>query len=254
MTVYLDLVMGLNFVVDFLLLLGTNRLSGSPPGAARAALAAAVGGLYGGMCLLPGFAFLAGLPWNLVSLGCMGVLAFGLCREAAAKTAVFVILSMALGGIAMGLGKGSLLSPVLGAAGLLLLCRTGLPGLGGPKYLPLELRHRGRQVRLLALRDTGNTLRDPVSGEPVTVVGPRTAQALTGLTREQLQNPVETLASGKVPGLRLIPYKSVGTSGGLMLALRLEEVKINARHAGTLVAFAPEGLEDGCQALVGAMG
>ena len=95
MTVYLDLVMGLNFVVDFLLLLGTNRLTGSPPGAARAALAAAVGGLYGGMCLLPGFAFLSKLPWNLVSLGCMGVLAFGLCREAAAKTAVFVILSMA---------------------------------------------------------------------------------------------------------------------------------------------------------------
>ena len=55
MTVYLDLVMVLNFLVDFLLLLGTNRLSGFPPGIWRCGAGALVGAVYSGACLLPGF-------------------------------------------------------------------------------------------------------------------------------------------------------------------------------------------------------
>ena len=43
MAVYLDLVMLLNFLVDYLLLLGTNRLSGSPMTPGRCALAAVLG-------------------------------------------------------------------------------------------------------------------------------------------------------------------------------------------------------------------
>ena len=58
MDIYLDLAVILNFIVDFLLLLGTNRLAGFPLDARRCALAAALGGVYGGACLIPGFSFL----------------------------------------------------------------------------------------------------------------------------------------------------------------------------------------------------
>ena len=58
MTVYLDLVVILNFGVDFLLLIGTNRLCGYPMKPGKAAFAAALGGLYAGCCVLPGFSFL----------------------------------------------------------------------------------------------------------------------------------------------------------------------------------------------------
>lgn len=58
MTVYVDAVMGLNFLVDLLLLVGTNRLAGHPSEPKRIIPAAALGGLYGGMCLVPGFRFL----------------------------------------------------------------------------------------------------------------------------------------------------------------------------------------------------
>ena len=57
MEVYLDLVMGLNFLVDFLLLLGTNRLSGFPLRASRCALGALLGSVYSGACLLPASGF-----------------------------------------------------------------------------------------------------------------------------------------------------------------------------------------------------
>ena len=48
MEIYLDLVILLNFLVDFLLLLGTNRLSGFPAAIGRCALAAALGALHSG--------------------------------------------------------------------------------------------------------------------------------------------------------------------------------------------------------------
>ena len=104
MVIYLDLVVALNFAVDFLLLIGTNRLTGFPPSFSNSALGAAVGGIYGGACILPGFRFLGSGIWRLVFLFLVGSLAFGWNRSAIRRSSVFVILNMALGGIAVGTG------------------------------------------------------------------------------------------------------------------------------------------------------
>lgn len=241
-TVYVDVVMGLNFAVDFLLLLGTNRLAGYPPGTLRSAAAGALGGIYGGMCMMPGFRFLGNTLWRLVSLGLMGGIAFGFNRAAVRRVMLFVLLSMALGGIATGLGHGGLVPLVLSAGGLCLLCSVGFQGKLGTAYVPVELLHNGKKICLMALRDTGNTLRDPVTGESVLVVGADTARELLGLTRQQVASPVETMVSGKMSGLRLIPYRAVGQSCGMLLAVQLDRVKVDGKEAGTLVAFTAEGL------------
>ena len=79
------------------------------------------------------------------------------------------------------------------------------------------------------------------------------AQRLTGLTEQQLRAPLETLAQRPIPGLRLIPYRAVGQRGGMLLALRFEDVKIGSRRQSAVVAFAPEGIGKGSmyQALTG---
>ena len=46
MPLYLDLLILLNFLVDFLLMIATNRLSGYSNGIKKAALAAVFGGIY----------------------------------------------------------------------------------------------------------------------------------------------------------------------------------------------------------------
>lgn len=242
MEIYLDLAILLNFLVDFLLLLGTNRLSGFPLGPGRCALGAALGALYSGGCCLPGFRFLGGTFWPLVCLGLMGALAFGWGRGSAKRMGVFLLLSLGLGGLAIQLGQGDFWGLVTAAGLLWLLCRLAFgEQIGGREYVPLELRFGERRIQLTALRDSGNTLRDPVTGEPVVVIGSQEAAQLTGLTQAQLSRPLETLAARPIPGLRLIPYRAVGQAAGMLLALRLE-VKEAGEVRQRLVAFAPEGL------------
>lgn len=243
MRVYLDVVVLLNFLVDFFLLLGTQRLTGYPLRPGRAALGAVIGGVYGGVCLLEGFRFLGNTFWRLVFLGLMGAAAYGISRSALRRCVVFVFLSMALGGIAYGLGSGGFGALVASAAMVCGMCLAGFSGrVGAEEYIPIKLTHRGKTVHLTALRDTGNTLSDPVTGESVLVVSAEVAERLLDMEPERLASPVETVAAGKVPGLRLIPYRAVGQSGGMLLALRIDEVEADGKKGSALVAFAPEGL------------
>lgn len=244
MQVYLDLALILNFAVDFLLLLATNRLAGFPPSVAACALAAALGAVYAGACFLPGFGFLGNTLWRTVSLCLMSGIAFGWNRTALRRGVLFVLLSMALGGIALGLGKKGFAGIVASAGGLALLCLLGFHGkVGASRFVPVELCYGGKSLRLTALRDTGNTLCDPVTGQQVLVTGAEVAQELTGLTKAQLRDPVATLCASPIPGLRLIPYKAVGNDRGMLLALRFPAVKVGSWQGSSLVAFTPEGLE-----------
>ena len=245
--IYADVVMGLNFAVDFLLLLAADRLTGHPAAPGRAALAAGVGAVYSGVCLMPGFRFLSNWFWRLVFLGLMAGIAFGWNGSAIRRGGVFLLLSMALGGIALGFGTADIGMLILAALGLWLLCRYGLRSVGEQTYVPVELAYGEKKLKLLALRDTGNTLKDPLTGEQVLVAGADVAEELLGLTEQQLQHPVETLAKGVLPGLRLVPYRAVGQPGGMLLALRFQGAVVGKNVGSPLVAFAPQRLGRGAE-------
>ncbi len=248
---YFAWVIGMNAFVNFLLLLCADRLTGHLTNLGRTAAAAIFGGFYAGCCLIPGFYFLGNFFWRVVHFGFVSVIAYGICKSTLHKGITFTLLSLALGGAMVAVGKGGAAGAVAIAAILLILSYLGFGGrINGVSYVPVELALGGNQVKLTALQDTGNTLRDPITGRSVLVVGADTARKLTGLTYEQLRNPVETL--GAIPGLQLIPYNSVG-GRGFLLALRLQNVRIGKWQGSSLVAFAPEGLgsEGMYQALTG---
>ncbi len=254
MTVYADLVMLLNFLVDYLLLVGTNRLCGFPPGRRAAAMAAGIGGVYGGICVFPRFSFMGNIIWRMVCLCLLCIVAFGLSRNAIRRGAVFVLLSMALGGVSSLLNQGGVWSLLLAAGGICIICSVGFRDrLGAVSYIPVELNYMGKHVALTALADTGNTLLDPITGRPVLIIDADSAWRLTGLSQQQLCSPVDAMTQALLPGLRLIPYHGVGQSGGLLLAMRMQDVRIGKWRGSSLVAFAPNGLsrEGAYQALTG---
>ena len=254
MQVYLDVVILLNILVDFFLLLGSNYLSGYSGNVKSIAVSAVFGGVYAGFCMVPSFRFLGHIFWRVVFLAMMSVIAFGVKRSSIRRGIVFLFLSMALGGVATGIGKGGFFGLVFSAAILAALCVFGLRGQIGQKhYVQVEIYHGGKCHKVTALHDTGNSLVDPVTGLPVLVVGPEIAWDILGLTAGQLQCPVTALEQRQIQGVRLIPYRAVGCSSGMLLGMRFEDVKIDGKSTNQIVAFSPNRFEnkEGYQALAG---
>lgn len=90
-----------------------------------------------------------------------------------------------------------------------------------PAEVELQIELLGRSMQCHGKVDTGNGLREPVSGKPVSVMEKKAAEAVWGdLMREHLLDT----------RIRVIPFSSVGCCGGSMMALRCDRVTISGRE------------------------
>lgn len=232
----------MKFLVDFLLIAGINRIFSHRVKPLRSSVAAAIGAAYAAGCVLPDFAFLGQLHWQIVVSSFICMVAFGLESSTIWKGILLVLLRLAIGGIALGFGKGGFWTVLMAALSICLMCILGMNGSGGQKYLPVCMTHCGKTIQLTALADTGNMLRDPVSGLPVLVVDAGVAWELLRISKRELLHPVEALATAGCPGLRLIPYSAVGQERGLLLGLRVDRLQLNGEEQNMVVAFAPHSI------------
>jgi stage II sporulation protein GA (sporulation sigma-E factor processing peptidase) len=96
------------------------------------------------------------------------------------------------------------------------------------------LRRRGKEITLAALVDTGNSLREPVSGAPVVIAHYRELlPLLEGLpplkaaSREgRLEELTRELSACLDSGIFIVPYRSLGKEGGYLPGFRPEEVEV----------------------------
>lgn len=234
--------------VDFLLILAANRCAGHPSGPLRPLLSAVFGGIHAAGCMMSKLWFLNGSFWRLSALIIMCLIAF-LGHSFFLRSTLFTLLRLSLDGLTANRGT---LVDVFWAG---ILCAVVIFGfrdrIGIRRIIPVELCHNGKTLKLDAFRDTGNTLRDPVTGRSVMVVDVKIAKALTGLSEKELMCPVETLE--KTPGLRLIPYRSVGQPAGMLLGLFVKKTCIGGAKGSALIALSPHVLDESgkFQALIG---
>ncbi|MCI8424011.1 MAG: sigma-E processing peptidase SpoIIGA [Lawsonibacter sp.] len=281
--IYVDTLFLLNGVIDYLLLLAAARLAGEPLRRLRFLGGAVLGGLYAVAIFLPGLGFLSHPLCRVAAAVLMLVIAYGGSRRLLRQGILFLALTCALGGgvVALGmlghqglsLGRGVfyssldvkmvLLSAAVWYAILTLaLRRVGRHSALRGELLPARLRLGKRSVELTALVDTGNTLTDPVSGAPVMVA--EGACLLELFPREcrpslsDLRDPtgaMERLSAGVWRRrFRLLPYRAVGVDRGLLLALRVDGLRLDGQERGPLlVALSPTPVSDGggYRALVG---
>lgn len=269
MTIYADVVFAVNACVDYLMLCISARVTGAAIRNWRLALAAVIGGVYAAAALAPGCAVLQ-QPWmKLLVWGAMLALGFGVCRKTLKLGLVFLAACFAFGGIVFAmvqlLGTGVMLLPggafypvssgaLLALAGATYLFAwlvfSRLAEHSGGQIVPLTLTLDGRSVTVRALRDSGNTLKDPMTNEPVLVADWQTAETLlpARLQRQELADPAAlmTKLSAQTPPLhaRLIPYRAVGTQAGLLLAVRCQAAVKNGKARPALLAFSPTSVSD----------
>lgn len=122
-------------------------------------------------------------------------------------------------------------------------------------YLPLEIELLGRRARVTALLDTGNRLVDPLTGQPVIVLGPELGEVLlppeaAAVVAAVADNPLDAanllIDTPLASRLRLIPYSTLGTDNGLLLAFRADAVRLvphEPLEGASLVAFHRQPLD-----------
>lgn len=265
--VYADAVFLENLAVDYILLIAASRISGVPARRWRAAAAAALGGVYALVsALAPGgvlTSFFVKLSVGLV----MVVTVFGLRARLLRVALVFFGVSAAFAGAVMaaalvsgrspGLGSGVpfgtlVLSFALFYALFTLVFRTSGSHRVRGEIRRLTVTYRGRRVTLPALTDTGNGLREPVSGLPVTVcsleaVAPLLEPEVLDILRAHpdAAGAIEALAERNIYQFFPVPYRAVGMKGGLLPAFRPDSVRSGYRELTTLIAIDPAGLGEG---------
>ena len=272
-TVYLDELFLLNLVVDYLLLLAAGRLAGEVLRRPRLALGTALGAAYAAGAVLPFGGFLLHPLCKLGAGVLMVVLAYGHSRRLLRTGLTFFAVSAAFGGgvfLLQTFGSRSLaLDGMLSAAPdlqLILLSATVCYILitlalgrvsrhsASGELVKAELTLAGRRVELTALVDTGNTLADPATGQPVMVAEGEKAAPLfppgRAPTAEELRDPPALLerlwAEGWRGRCRLLPYRAVGIEHGLLLAVRLDGAKVGGQEwRGLLLALSPTPVTDG---------
>lgn len=270
MVVYLDRVFLLNLLLDYLLLLAAAQLSGRTLHRLRLLACAAGGGAYAVLTFLPGCGFLRTPLCQLAVGSIIALCAYG---GRGRPALLFLLLSGGLAGfvLALGLWAGSptgllgrvyrgevswplLLGAALGFYVLLRLLLGQGARHGGGELLKITISVCGRKQTVTALHDTGNTLRDPVSGRPALVLERNAAEELWPLeVAAVLASPLppeEKMArlhrQGAAVTFSLLPFRSVGTPAGLLLAARSDYIEINGRrYPRTPVALSEHPVSDG---------
>ena len=247
MIVYWDLVAAWNFVLDYLLLLATLRLAGQTVKRKRLAAAAGLGAGYAVLTLAEPKLLWALLPVALI----MCRVAFGRVPRFFKLALLFLLLSCSLGGVVLLLGRlsGSMtrlaygmvfsllpwgvfcVAAVLSYVMLTVVFR-GSARHDASGYVQARVSCGGRTVKLRLLRDTGNALTDPLTGEGVPVV--------------------EESALAPILPYALFTALRVGTVGGgsALRAFRCDTLEVNGRDLGArLIALTHESLGGAYQGL-----
>lgn len=280
--IYVDSVFVLNGLIDYLLLVTTARLAGVPLRRNRYIVAALLGACYAVAVFFPGCRFLASPAVKAAAGVLLALIAFG--REEKLLRLIFLmaLISCGFAGCILGLsfladtyipvvdgifytdvdGKALLIGAAAAYAVLTFVFRAAAqPGIEG-RILPVRVAIRGQVMELTALWDTGNTLREPMRGRSVLVISAGSLDAVLPsslrqfLTAKKLRDPAGALEqlqrSGEAQGFQLLPYRAVGITSGLLLAMRSDWVEIlGQRYDGLLVAMAPSVGGTGYAALWG---
>ena len=253
-SVYVDLFFLINFSMDFLCFFLTARLLHRRPSMLRMLAASAIGGLYADLALFFVMGRLLSFLLDVGVCALMCLVAFGERKKLKSLplyVLVYTAISMALGGMMTALfelfNRTSLLDGVDASEGdgisiwtffLLALISGVLTLLGGRFFrkrtaqtrASISVSYGGKTVRLSALTDSGNLLREPLSGKPCIVANVAAMEKI--LPREIVfaakhdPTSIERLSPQHAKSLRMIPANTA-TGRGILLGLRAEKITVD---------------------------
>ena len=246
-----------NALFDYLLLWATAAVTRTPANRRRLLAGTAVGTGYfllyvlAEARLIPYYGLLRWVPVIVLVSAGMLLAAFGRLTPRRLVTVAAHFYGIGFGAAGAGMATAFLfgspaapdaLAGFLAASGVILLIAELGWGVVQQRIwqqlyqMPLEVRFGEHVCRLPALVDTGNRLREPLSGMPVVVVE---GEALHHILPEHLRPAVAAMETGDLEPVsrllaserwssrfRVIPFASIGREHGLLIGFRPDEVRV----------------------------
>lgn len=250
MTIYADVLIILNLFVNFFILQLTSRLCKDGYRLYRMILSAFIGSLFSLYIFLPTAGFITETLLKFTLSAVMVLICFGFdsIKSLVRRVAVLFAATFLYGGLMfsiwyvlkpanMAINNGVIyldISPtVLITATALsyiiisLIRRISIKQAVTGQRFEIELTLGEKTVTTTALADTGNSLKDNITGKPVIIIENSLARELNDF----LPTP-DIVMAGNIPhnsGFRMIPYSFVG-GHSLLPAFKISNVKITANE------------------------
>jgi len=280
MVVYVDTLFLINSVLDYFILLGVRLFSGTSYKWYKIALSACLGGLLGSAIFILSEAYV--FPWaaKLAVPPVLCAAAFGVkkIKKLLKEILVFYMISFLFGGAVFAI---YMFTPLAGASGFkmsggalymdvsffavslagffvyiltIIFCKIfKRSGIIKDLSAQIEIGINGKKVRLRGFIDTGNSLKEPISGCGVILAELKSVEPI-------LPERERDFFAGKGPFVndiktRVIPFKSAGESGGMLNAFLPDELILKKGGdtiflKGTYVALIDMNLSEDYDALI----
>ena len=259
MVIYLEYLFLENFLTGGMLLFLTAKLAGCSPGRIRLILGSVLSGAGGFTIFIPASGFYgAAIRLSAAMLICTVVFAGKRVRlvRIVKLTLLFLALTFLSGGAAMAFTLWRQLPAVSGNGALYFepLTYGTLVCLAVPAFVltcifvklvrkrqmqtiirgKVCLTIKGQVYSFEALADSGNSLREPLTGRPAALIDRKGAEKLSFRPEDAETGKEEDLADRLV----VIPYKAVGTEKGLLKGIRTDSITFRAKEMkGAVLAF-----------------
>lgn len=264
--IYIDILFGINIIMDYILLFATSRISGIYCNRLKLFIAGIIGGIYAVCTVLTQWFFLSSLFFKLIISCLMVYICFGFTNinHFLKLLVLFISISFAVAGAALAIGNIS--KTTFFASGgyyieipfktiifimIISWVITGFIFRSSAKEKIIKrqtakanITFKQKTIDLTLLIDTGNNLHDPISGKPVIIIDKISASKILPISSLNILNKLENTADLflNIPEslkkyFRLVPFHAVGNKGELLLCFKPDKILINGKEWQGLIGI-----------------
>lgn len=255
MTIYLDIVLFENVILNYIILLSTAIISKAQIRTLKILLSSLIGGIFSILSYIVDIDNFAGVIFKIIISIIMILIAFGdyKIKKILKELMFFYLTSFTFGGIAFMLlffinpsnliiqnnhfvGTYPLKVAVL-AGGIGFIIITIIASIiksnlnKRAMICDLEIFYNGKYKKLKTMLDTGNLLKEPISKQDVVIVE---KDSLEGIVSNEILKNIKCILKGTWLDsenvhsykFKLIPFASLGNENGLLIGFKPDYIKI----------------------------
>lgn len=259
MTIYLDIILLENIAMNYIILFTTGLIYKIKTKILQLIFSSLIGGIYAVLSFTSTFEIYQSLLLKIILSIAMIYIAF---RPEKIKTLfrqlmLFYLVSFVFGGTAFALlyfvkpqdilmrdgiliGTYPIKIALLGGMIGFIVIHLAVKGIKNKinkkdMFCDVELKMEEKELNVKALIDTGNLLKEPITGFPVIIIE---NSELEKILPKQILDNTEKIINGDVNGIddkyitkmRVIPFTSIGKQNGMLLGIKVEQVIIKTEE------------------------